>query len=419
MQVETHPRFKNTTEHSRASFGRYYTKPEVGQFLVDLMLSRKPQNLIDLGAGGGALALAAAKCWSNLNLLTIDVDASSGKRIAKLIANEEIGHHNHLRTDALGPGLAKLVQTKFGEFDAAVCNPPFTTPVWRKGFDEILEDSGFSGCMPVLADADSALLFLAQALRLIGNGSTLGIILPDSLVSGFKYQRFRHELLCRYQVEAVVRLPENSFLHTQALAHILIIRKGCGPSELVPLRKIVQGELSPTVNLVDVKQATKRLDFDYHACEQSTRPASSRGSICVLGDIATEVRRGCVQATAARQAGLPVFHTTSMIDPLVGRWLDLETHPRLLSEAKVCAQAGDILLARVGRNLERKVLGVRSGEAVLTDCVYRIRVPSVVAEHLLAQLSSDHGRAWLASRAYGVGAKQLSLRDLLTFPIAM
>jgi type I restriction enzyme M protein len=407
------------TDCARSSFGRYYTKPEVGQILVELMLSRQPQGLIDLGVGGGSLALAAARRWSNLNLLTIDVDANSGKRLSKLFANEEIRRHRHLRTDALEPGLARLVQAEFGEFDAAVCNPPFTTPVWRKGFDEILEESGFSGCMPVLADADSALLFLAQALRLIGRGSTLGIIVPDTLVSGFKYRRFRHELLSRYQVEVVVRLPRNSFLHTEALAHILIIRKGFGSSGSIPLRKIVEGKLSPTVKLVDVAQATTRLDFDYHAGTQVASPTNRGGAVCLLGDLAIEVQRGSVQATAARQAGLPVFHTTEMTEQLSGRWIDLGAHSRLSGDRKVWAETGDILMARVGRNLERKVLGARSGMAVLTDCVYRISVPPVIAKRVLAQLSSDYGRTWLASRSYGVGAKQLSMVDLLTFPISM
>ena len=171
-------------ERVRSEFGRYYTRPTVGRILVDLMRLRQPEGLIDLGVGGGSLTLAAAKRWSNLNLLTIDVDATSNRCLTTLLATEEIRSHRHLRTDALEPSLAGLVREEFGRFDAAVCNPPFTTPVWRKGFDVILEEAGFSGCMPVLADSDSALLFLSQALRLLGNGSTLGIILPDSLVSG-------------------------------------------------------------------------------------------------------------------------------------------------------------------------------------------------------------------------------------------
>ena len=406
-------------EHARATFGRYYTKPQVGQLLVDLMLQQQPKNLIDLGAGGGSLALAAARRWSNLNLLTIDVDVDSGKKLAKLFANEGVGHHIHLRTDALEPGLARRVQAEFGEFDAVVCNPPFTTPVWCKGFDEILEETGFSGCMPVLADADSALLFLAQALRLIGSGSSLGIILPDSLVSGFKYRRFRQELISRYKVEVVVRLPRKSFLHTEALAHILIIRKGYGSSESIPLRKIIEGKLSSAIKLIDAEQATNRLDFDFHNCGQSINSAIKGARVSLLGDIASDVRRGVVQATAARQAGLPIFHTTNMTESLTGSWVDLGMQSRLPSDAKVWAQAGDILLARVGRNLERKVIGVRAGFAVLTDCVYRISVPSSIAESVLRQLSSENGRKWLASRSYGVGAKQLSLRDLLTFPVAV
>ena len=48
---------------------------------------------------------------------------------------------------------------------------------------------------------------------------TLGIVLPDSLVSGTKYRKFRHELLRRYRVDAVVRLPSGSFMHTDAVSY--------------------------------------------------------------------------------------------------------------------------------------------------------------------------------------------------------
>ena len=185
----------------------------------------RPERLLDLGVGGGSLTLAAARQWSNLDLLTIDVDVTSNRRVTELLATEEIRRHRHLRTDALEPGLAALVRDEFGTFDAAVCNPPFTTPVWRRGFDQILEESGFSGCMPVLADSDSALLFLSQALRLLGQQSTLGIILPDSLVSGVKYRKFRQELLQRYRVDAVVRLPNKSFAVGSANAGI--VRSAC------------------------------------------------------------------------------------------------------------------------------------------------------------------------------------------------
>jgi len=404
---------------NRCEFGRYYTKPAIGQVLVDLMRLRRPEGLIDLGAGGGSLTLAATRRWSDLNLLTIDVDVRSDRHITKLLATEEIRRHHHLRTDALEPGLAGFVRAEFGRFDAAVCNPPFTTPVWRKGFDEILEESGFSGCMPVLADSDSALLFLAQALRLLGQGSTLGIILPDSLISGVKYRKFRHELLHRYQVDVVVRLPSGSFMHTEALAHIVIIRKGNGGSTLIPLRRLAGVKLSSQVTMVNVEQATMRIDFDFHAASVAESLRANSSAVLPLGELAVGIHRGSVQATASRQAGMDVFHTTEMLESLTGNWIGLSPQRPAGDDRWIWAESGDILVARVGRKLERKVLGIRSGTALLTDCVYRVRMPSVLAKQTLKQLSSGFGRAWLASRSSGVGASHLPLADLLNFPVEM
>lgn len=404
-------------EHVRSEFGRYYTKPAIGQALVDLMDLNRPEGLIDLGVGGGSLTLAAARRWSNLNLLTIDVDVTSDRRLTKLLATEGIGSHRHLRTDALEPTLAGFVRDAYGRFDAAVCNPPFTTPVWRKGFDEILEESGFSGCMPVLADSDSALLFLSQALRLLGRQSTLGIILPDSLVSGAKYRKFRQELLYRYCVDAVVRLPNSSFMHTEAVAHIVIIRKGYGGSTVVPLRKLANGRLSSEITVVNVEQATTRMDFDFHAVSVAERILAKGLTVHRLGEIALGIHRGSVQATASRQAGIRVFHTTEMSESSLGKWIALDTLGPESNDRRAWAEPGDILVARVGRNLERKVLGILSGYSLLTDCVYRVRMPAGLAAITLRQLSSDYGRAWLASRSSGVGARHLSLADLLNFPV--
>lgn len=410
---------KQMTECARSKFGRYYTKPVIGQTLVDLMNLRQPAGLIDLGVGGGSLTVAAARRWSNLHLLTIDVDPASDRHLSNLLAREEIGSHLHLRADALEPRLAGLVREEFGKADAAVCNPPFTTPIWKSGFDEILEESGFSGCMPVLADADSALLFLSQALRLLGQGSTLGIILPDSLVTGAKYRKFRRELLLRYRVDVVVRLPTNSFQHTEALAHIVVIRKGYGGSDQVPLRKLVNGRLLIRTALVDVEQATHRMDYDYHATATAVTWSVNQNGVRPLSELVQGIQRGSLEATASRKAGIEVFHTTDMQPSMAGRWIALPEKQPNDFDRRAWARPGDLLVARVGRNLETKVLGVSSGCALLTDCIYRIRMPRDLARQTLAQLSSESGRAWLASRSYGVGAKHLSLADLLTFPVSL
>jgi type I restriction enzyme M protein len=103
----------------------------------------------------------------------------------------------------------------------------------------------------------------------------------------------------------------------------------------------------------------------------------------------------------------------------IGKWCDLSQFSRKRSEADLPVRAGrgDILVARVGRNLEQKVIGVYGGFPLLTDCVYRIKVPKSYRRRVLDQLSSSSGKAWLDSRAYGVGAKQLTKTDLLEFPL--
>jgi type I restriction enzyme M protein len=273
--------------------------------------------------------------------------------------------------------------------------------------------------MPVLADSDSALLFLSQALRLLGQGATLGIILPDSLISGAKYQKFRRELLRRYRVDVVVRLPTNSFMYTDALAHIVVIRKGYGGSDQVPLRKLVNERLLSRVAVVDVEQATYRMDYDYHTTAAGATWSVDQKNVRPLSDLVQCIQRGSMQATASRVAGVEVFHTTDMLPSMAGRWIALPPKQPHDDERRAYARPGDLLVARVGRNLESKVLGVHSGGALLTDCIYMIRMPRTLARQTLEQLSSDSGRVWLASRSSGVGAKHLSLADLLTFPVVL
>ena len=404
-------------DHLRSQFGGYYTKPAIGQTLIGLMSLQKPEGVIDLGTGGGSLILAAVRRWPNLNLLTIDIDPMSDQRLAKLLASEAFNCHHHIQTDVLEPELAGMVISDFGRFDAVVCNPPFTKPLWRNSFKGILEDAGFSGCMPVLAEADSALLFLAQALRLLGQGSILGIILPDNMISGAKYLKFRKDLLRQYQVDAVVRLPRRAFRHTDAIAHIVIIRKGGGASGLIPLRRFSDGRLSTEAIMVNVEQAIIRMDYNFHAISAPEPDVTKSLSVSTLGEVALGVHRGSVQATASRQAGMQVFHTTEMPESLTGRWITLSPQFPTPGDKRIWAEPGDLLIARVGRNLERKVVGVRNGHALLSDCVYRLRMPPSLATLTLRQLSSDYGRDWLNSRSSGVGAKQLCLADLLTFPI--
>lgn len=400
--------------------GRYYTKTDIGGLLIDQMDGLSPSRVLDLGAGAGSLSRAALERWSDVELLTVDVDAAAQIHLKKLFSSTGSSKHNHIRADALSSKLPELISAKADFIDAAVCNPPFIIPKWRKNFAHIIEDAGFSGCFSVMADVDAALLFLAQNLRLLSTNATLGIILPDSLVSASKYRLFRKELLQRYIVRKAIRLPRHSFVNTDAQAFILVISKGSATTQKIPLLKFsTTSEINSEV-LVSVDDAIDRLDYEYHA--QGLEKHRTKNIYSQLGTFVDELKRGSLSSIEARSARFPVFHTTDMTLPLTGCWCDLTDFGAFpvsgeLESQTVRAEPGDILVARVGRNLEQKVLGVSSGYPALTDCVYKLRVPNQHQDKVLRQLSSSEGQAWLASRAYGVSAKQLTKADLLTFPI--
>lgn len=83
----------------------------------------------------------------------------------------------------------------------------------------------------------------------------------------------------------------------------------------------------------------------------------------------------------------------------------------------VIAQAGDILICRVGRNLESKICYVPKGYVALSDCVYKLQVEKKFRQEVMNFLCGEQGRKRLSVLAHGVGAKHLSKVDLLNFTI--
>jgi type I restriction enzyme M protein len=402
--------------------GRYYTKNDIGALLIDQMDVCSPNRILDLGAGSGSLSRAVLERWADVELVTVDVDARAYYHISKLLSPTGAVKHKHICADALSNRIPELIAANTQHIDAAVCNPPFIVPKWRKGFAQIVEEAGFANCLSVLSDVDAALLFLAQNLRLLSANATLGIILPDSLISAYKYRLFRRELMDRYTVRKVIQLPRSSFASTDAQAHIIVISKSGYTNGEIPLFKFGAEFGQRTVISVSTDEGVCRLDYDFHAHRNEHPKAGSK--YVPLQDLVEDLRRGTFTSSEAREKMFPVFHTTDMTPSINGTWTDLanfNVEPLVLDSCKadVKAEPGDILIARVGRNLEEKVLGVLKGAPVLTDCIYKLRVRKEFRKLVFAQLSSIRGQAWLASRAYGVSARQLAKMDLLQFPVAV
>lgn len=409
-----------TQQYSRNTdaLGRYYTSTAVSSLLINQLPLVKPRAVLDLGSGQGALSLAASGRWSRSGLVTVDVDAQAIDLGEGLRKKGFQGQHAHFRHDALAPELAGMLHSSWvGMPEVAVCNPPFLMKRWRGSYGSILEDVGFSGCLPAIASSDSAVLFLAQNLRLIAPNGCVGIIVPDSLVSAEKYTRFRQELLRRYAVSRAIRLPRGSFGGTDALAHILFVHNMRPRSGHVALMRLQEnGDLTPGLT-VDLAEAAHRLDHDFHAVRGAVGPGVSR-----LANVIDDVCRGTLNSAQARQAQGMVLHTTDITEAMYGKWINFSTkafRPPPDTKLHRLAVEGDILVARVGRTAPDKVIGVGKGSVSYTDCLFRVRVPAEWRQRVMANLTSAGGRTWLEQHCYGVAARHLTRSDLLNLPLVL
>lgn len=409
-----------TQQHSihSDSLGRYYTSSAVSHALVSNLPSVSPNIVLDLGCGPGSLSFAASRRWSKTNIVTVDLDRSIASALPiKLRESGFSGEHSHLTLDALSPALTASLRREINQPDVAVCNPPFLVPKWKKDYSAILEDVGLSSCLPAISTTDAALVFLAQNLRLLKPGGVLGIIVPDSIISADKYKKFRTELISRFQVRSAVRLSRGSFVGTDALAHILVIENSTPSSDPISLSSLDESGIETLGLKVDQSRAAHRLDYQFHFSESTALRSGVR-----LSSVALDLRRGTLNSAEAKQARHFVLHTKDLDSGNRGQWVDFSgkcfRYPIAQSGTVLRAEAGDIVVARVGRTAHEKVIGIGAGSVVLTDCLYRIRVTPSLQEKVLRAISSNEGRAWLEHHAYGVAARHLTKSDLLNLPLS-
>jgi len=393
-----------TSDH----LGRYYTQETVASLLISSMKLATPGTVIDLGAGDGALVTEAANQWVAERYLTVDIDeqADSG-RLPTLRGPSFV----HFTGDALDLKLGDRIGLGWSQACAAVCNPPYIRPIWQEHFGNILEEVGLSHVLPEAKSAPAGILFAAQNLRFLKSGGKLGLILPDGLITGERFGRFRRALIENHSLELVIELPRNIFRKTEAQTHIVILSKDGAQKSTVPSRKLeLNGVLSEAVNIPS-EEAIARIDYSHHVQNKSkkTRTRIKRK----LSDLISSVSRGSYSSSSRKLVKLPIFHITDLSD------YESNISPRFLvsqSDAEALggsyAREGDILVARVGRNLSKKVVLVKNGPILITDCFFAL-TPKSSSDEVLRLLTSDSGRAQLDKISQGVGARFITAARLL------
>jgi type I restriction enzyme M protein len=389
--------------------GRYYTSTSISALLVKAMRLRPTGTVLDLGAGDGALASEASRQWGRARFVTVDIDEDASCRTLEVRDGDRFRHHVG---DALDYQLDQRLSLQLESACAAVCNPPYIRPRWQPHFGKILEEAGLSGVIPKLGDAPADLLFIAQNLRFLRKGGRLGLIVPDGLVSGERFEGFRSELLRRHRVHEVIELPISVFRGTEAKAHIFVLSKGPSPTESMRVRRLEgHAGLSAPIEL-DRERAIVRMDYSHQLTLGPGRNKVARAS-SPLFSLVDYVGRGSFSSSERMDLPYPVLHTSDLD-------ADTRTVParftysprRKDASGGTVALAGDIVLARVGRNLHEKVAVVARGPVMPTDCLIILRPHKGQGERVLGFLRSTAGNRALAALSHGVGAKFITQQAL-------
>lgn len=350
--------------------------------------------VVDLGAGQGDLLAAAYGRWPTAHLLGVDIDRCNVDAIQQRLPAARC-----VTADALKFDLPKRLRLEEGSIDLAVANPPYGQLEANTHALKVLKQVGLNDAVSEKR-IRREVVFLAQNLRLLRHGGALVAIVPQGLGTASHFADLRAALMQRHGLYKAVELPARTFAGTEARTLALYMVKGGCSSALECVSE------SGQLQTLSGEQVRERIGSRYH--ERAV------GLSATLQGIGASICRGSVTHHEARDLGLPFFHTTQFQCFPSGRAV-LPASGR--ARGYIAAEGGDILMARVGSRCVGKVAIVQSGCALLTDCVYRIRVEPRFRQKVFRAFQSEKGQHWLASVAHGTCALLISKADLLQFPV--
>ncbi|WP_065260559.1 N-6 DNA methylase [Pseudomonas bananamidigenes] len=395
------------TQSKKKLHGQYYTESAYSSLLVNRFQEDSVSVALELGVGGGALLSAVSGRWPDARCVSVDIDPQHAQEDSARPVQ-----HIHYCADALTLELDNVIGLMSGVADIAVCNPPFISADWNTSYSVLLDRAGFK--VPTKALRVGAdLLFLAQNLWLLKDSGQLGIIIPAGIIFGDKNRAVRETLLANHCITEVIELPSKAFKNTEVKTFILNLQKNKTTNSTIKLYRCDKdGTIEPFIE-ISLEEAVNRMDYSYYEWKENF-PAKSYGPGKIL-----EVFRGGISTAQARQLGIEVFHTTDLKKQLKpGRIFFSDNFGEATCNSnKVVAQLGDVVIPRVGRNIEGGVHIVEGGKALISDCLYVIRCPGRTPEELYEALTSREGVAWIKAHTHGACARFLTKSDLKKFPL--
>jgi hypothetical protein len=383
-------------------------KRQLGQFMTPNSIARVVARelgpcdvVVDFAVGEGALLQAVAQRTRRpVELYGIDIDRHRLDEAAINLVGA------HLRE---GNGLTVKLRPQAGLRVGCVGNPPF---VGATEVGSLWLTKAFAGLTGKLGMDRAEVQFLARALVTARpSGARVVFLMPIGFADGDVYRRIRALLMEQYQLVKVIEVSGGrAFLDTEARTVVLVIdTKGKGGVE-TEICEMSRADATPRQILKAKLEPGSRLDARYHKamlCGPMGGPQ--------LKDLDVSIDRGVLSRKEAEELCIPAVHTTDLNRAKNGRITSPMHEPTYAGV--LTAKRGDILLPRTGSRVRWEPVMMSSGEAAITDHVFRIRAPARVRELVYQSLCHPEFSAWLIGASKGVCATVLTKRELLQMPV--
>lgn len=253
----------------KGDFGQYFTPREIIQFCVAMMPPTADDRVLDTSCGSGGFLLYAMDHVRHAAQAITDPVARFRKwhefaerRLFGIEINDEIsrvakmnmilhddGHTNIVAADGLDDwtAFARKPDLAPGRFDLILTNPPFGAVVKaaekgqayidrfelsrhlaKQTIERGEKQKAGKAAVKARASVKTEILFLERIHDFLKPGEgRAAIVIPDSILTNGSLQGVRDWLMARFQVLAVVSLPQEAFQHSGASvkASLLFVRR--------------------------------------------------------------------------------------------------------------------------------------------------------------------------------------------------
>lgn len=397
-------------DERRKMRGEYFTADWLSQTLVSQLETKIPDSFVDLGSGRGSLLKAVRGRWAGLDGLSVEIDQLNIEYLRR-----EFPEIKHLNLDIIDLEFPKKFIGSGGKRDSnlIVCNPPYKNVKLGMEIRKILKYVGADKSLGTRKSINSEILFLIQALKIFPMGSEMAVIVPDYIITAERCKAIRQILVDYFGVYKIIEVEHKVFAATDVKTHLVFLRLGISSTNKIDL-------LSASDNAkkkieISNEEFLSRGDYNFF---NTIGSLEKNLDTILLGDV-SKIIRGNLPMHVASSSKLIPFHTTDFksFDGVISEEDSLNFTQ---SKEYNLANKNDILLARVGRNASRQAILVESGILNISDCIFAISINDCLginSSFVLREISSQRGQAWLRGKSKGSGAKSISLKNLLEFPI--